>query len=92
MSAPPQVRRQDKLMSQAQAVEVLAHGFCGRLATGGGGWLALLRAPALRLDRSERLTGKETARRVCAMARPGPHQIAAGEAVTAPAQPPVPKQ
>jgi uncharacterized protein len=39
MSGPPQVRRQDKLMSEARAVEMLAHGFCGRLATvGADGW------------------------------------------------------
>jgi nitroimidazol reductase NimA-like FMN-containing flavoprotein (pyridoxamine 5'-phosphate oxidase superfamily) len=39
MSAPPQVRRQDKLMSQPRAVEMLAQGFCGRLATvGTDGW------------------------------------------------------
>jgi uncharacterized protein len=35
MSAPPQMRRADKVMSQAETLETLAHGFCGRLATVG---------------------------------------------------------
>ena len=39
MSAPPQLRRKDKEMSEARAREVLAHGFCGRIATiGADGW------------------------------------------------------
>ncbi len=39
MSAPPQVRRQDKAMANAHALEVLARGYCGRLATvGPDGW------------------------------------------------------
>jgi len=33
MSTPPQVRRVDKAMSQAQTLETLQRGFCGRLAT-----------------------------------------------------------
>jgi uncharacterized protein len=38
MSAPP-VRRQDKLMTDAQALEFLARGFCGRIASvGADGW------------------------------------------------------
>jgi uncharacterized protein len=35
MSAPPGVRRSDKLMSDERAVAMLARGFCGRLATVG---------------------------------------------------------
>jgi nitroimidazol reductase NimA-like FMN-containing flavoprotein (pyridoxamine 5'-phosphate oxidase superfamily) len=35
MSAPPQLRRVDKLMSDEQALETLQKGFCGRLATMG---------------------------------------------------------
>lgn len=35
MSASPQVRRQDKLMPDERARDMLAHGFCGRLATVG---------------------------------------------------------
>lgn len=39
MSGLPQVRRADKLMSEARAREVLERGFCGRLATvGEDGW------------------------------------------------------
>jgi nitroimidazol reductase NimA-like FMN-containing flavoprotein (pyridoxamine 5'-phosphate oxidase superfamily) len=39
MSGLPQVRRSDKLMSEARAREVLERGFCGRLATiGEDGW------------------------------------------------------
>jgi nitroimidazol reductase NimA-like FMN-containing flavoprotein (pyridoxamine 5'-phosphate oxidase superfamily) len=39
MSAPPQLRRSDKLMDEARALETLARGFCGRLATvGADGW------------------------------------------------------
>jgi nitroimidazol reductase NimA-like FMN-containing flavoprotein (pyridoxamine 5'-phosphate oxidase superfamily) len=39
MSAPPQVRRKDKLMSEERALAFLADGFCGRLATvGADGW------------------------------------------------------
>ncbi len=38
MSAPP-VRRKDKLMTDKQALEFLARGFCGRLASAGAdGW------------------------------------------------------
>jgi len=38
MSAPP-VRRKDKLMSDQQALEFLARGFCGRIASvGADGW------------------------------------------------------
>ena len=33
MSAPPQLRRVDKLMSGEQTLETLQRGFCGRLAT-----------------------------------------------------------
>jgi len=33
MSAPPQLRRVDKLMSDEKTLETLQHGFCGRLAT-----------------------------------------------------------
>ncbi len=33
MSAPPQPRRTDRLMSDERASEALARGFCGRLAT-----------------------------------------------------------
>ena len=33
MSAPPQLRRVDKLMSDERTLETLQHGFCGRLAT-----------------------------------------------------------
>src|SRR5258708_12802715 len=35
MSAPPQLRRVDKLMSGEQTLETLQRGFCGRLATKG---------------------------------------------------------
>ena len=35
MSAPPQLRRVDKLMSDERARETLQRGFCGRLATMG---------------------------------------------------------
>ena len=35
MSGSPQVRRTDKLMAEAGALETLARGFCGRLATVG---------------------------------------------------------
>ena len=39
MSAPPQVRRKDKLMPDAAAEEFLARAFCGRIATiGPDGW------------------------------------------------------
>ncbi len=39
MSAPPQLRRTDKLMTEAQALEFLARGFCGRIASvGPDGW------------------------------------------------------
>lgn len=39
MSAPPQVRRADKLMTEARALEFLARGFCGRIASvGPDGW------------------------------------------------------
>jgi len=39
MSAPPQLRRSDKLMSDARAMELLARGFCGRIASvGADGW------------------------------------------------------
>jgi uncharacterized protein len=39
MSAPPQVRRKDKLMTDAAAEEFLARGYCGRIATvGPDGW------------------------------------------------------
>lgn len=34
-SPPPQVRRTDRVMSEARAKEILARGFCGRLATVG---------------------------------------------------------
>src|SRR5215475_15520698 len=38
MSAPP-VRRKDKLMTDALALEFLARGFCGRIASvGADGW------------------------------------------------------
>src|SRR5215471_6165325 len=38
MSAPP-LRRVDKMMAEARALEVLARGFCGRIATvGADGW------------------------------------------------------
>jgi nitroimidazol reductase NimA-like FMN-containing flavoprotein (pyridoxamine 5'-phosphate oxidase superfamily) len=33
--APTQLRRSDKAMAEAHAIETLAHGFCGRLATVG---------------------------------------------------------
>ena len=33
MSAPPELRRADKLMSRERTLEILAGGFCGRLAT-----------------------------------------------------------
>src|SRR5258706_1799522 len=33
MSAPPQLRRADKLMSDERTLETLQRGFCGRLAT-----------------------------------------------------------
>jgi nitroimidazol reductase NimA-like FMN-containing flavoprotein (pyridoxamine 5'-phosphate oxidase superfamily) len=33
MSSPPQVRRTDKLMTEASSLETLTRGFCGRLAT-----------------------------------------------------------
>ena len=33
MSAPPELRRADKLMSRERTLETLANGFCGRLAT-----------------------------------------------------------
>ncbi len=35
MSAPPEVRRADKLMPEAEAQSVLEQGFCGRLGTVG---------------------------------------------------------
>ena len=35
MSAPPQLRRVDKLMSDERTLETLQRGFCGRLATMG---------------------------------------------------------
>ena len=35
MSASPQVRRTDRLMPEERVREILAHGFCGRLATTG---------------------------------------------------------
>jgi nitroimidazol reductase NimA-like FMN-containing flavoprotein (pyridoxamine 5'-phosphate oxidase superfamily) len=35
MSSPPQVRRTDRAMSEARAWEILAQGFCGRVATVG---------------------------------------------------------
>jgi nitroimidazol reductase NimA-like FMN-containing flavoprotein (pyridoxamine 5'-phosphate oxidase superfamily) len=39
MSAPPQVRRKDKLMTDADAEALLARGYCGRIATiGADGW------------------------------------------------------
>ena len=39
MSAPPQVRRKDKLMTDADAEAFLARGYCGRIATiGADGW------------------------------------------------------
>ena len=39
MSAPPQVRRKDKLMSEERTLAFLEMGFCGRLATvGADGW------------------------------------------------------
>lgn len=39
MSAPPQLRRADKLMSDERALEFLARGFCGRIASvGADGW------------------------------------------------------
>jgi len=39
MSAPPQLRRTDKLMTDARALELLARGFCGRIASvGADGW------------------------------------------------------
>lgn len=39
MSNAPQVRRTDKLMSEAGVAELLAGGYCGRLATvGADGW------------------------------------------------------
>jgi uncharacterized protein len=39
MSAPPQLRRTDKMMADARALEILARGFCGRIATvGPDGW------------------------------------------------------
>jgi nitroimidazol reductase NimA-like FMN-containing flavoprotein (pyridoxamine 5'-phosphate oxidase superfamily) len=39
MSAPPQVRRKDKLMTDADAEAFLARGYCGRIATiGPDGW------------------------------------------------------
>jgi uncharacterized protein len=39
MSAPPQVRRKDKLMSDERALATLARGYCGRIATvGPDGW------------------------------------------------------
>jgi hypothetical protein len=39
MSSPPEVRRVDKLMTDARARETLAGGFCGRLGTvGPDGW------------------------------------------------------
>jgi nitroimidazol reductase NimA-like FMN-containing flavoprotein (pyridoxamine 5'-phosphate oxidase superfamily) len=39
MSAPPQLRRADKLMTDERALEFLARGFCGRIASvGADGW------------------------------------------------------
>jgi len=39
MSAPQQLRRTDKLMTDARALELLARGFCGRIASvGADGW------------------------------------------------------
>jgi uncharacterized protein len=39
MSAPPQLRRADKLMTDVRALEFLARGFCGRIASiGADGW------------------------------------------------------
>src|ERR1700730_10170547 len=39
MSAPPQLRRKDKMMADERAHELLARGFCGRIATvGADGW------------------------------------------------------
>jgi uncharacterized protein len=39
MSAPPLLRRADKLMTDARALEFLARGFCGRIASiGADGW------------------------------------------------------
>ena len=39
MSRPPEVRRVDKVMTDARARETLAGGFCGRLGTvGPDGW------------------------------------------------------
>jgi nitroimidazol reductase NimA-like FMN-containing flavoprotein (pyridoxamine 5'-phosphate oxidase superfamily) len=39
MSAPPQLRRADKLMTEDQALEFLARGYCGRVASvGPDGW------------------------------------------------------
>ena len=39
MSAPPQLRRTDKQMTEAHALEILARGFCGRIASvGADGW------------------------------------------------------
>jgi len=39
MSAPPQLRRADKQMTEARALEILARGFCGRIASvGADGW------------------------------------------------------
>jgi nitroimidazol reductase NimA-like FMN-containing flavoprotein (pyridoxamine 5'-phosphate oxidase superfamily) len=39
MSAPPQLRRTDKAMAEARALETVARGFCGRVATiGADGW------------------------------------------------------
>ena len=35
MSAPPQLRRVDKIMSDERTLETLQRGFCGRLATAG---------------------------------------------------------
>jgi nitroimidazol reductase NimA-like FMN-containing flavoprotein (pyridoxamine 5'-phosphate oxidase superfamily) len=35
MSAPPEMRRTDKLMSEERALETLAKGYCGRVATVG---------------------------------------------------------
>ena len=35
MGAPPQLRRTDKVMAEDRSLEVLSHGFCGRLATVG---------------------------------------------------------
>ena len=33
MSAPPDMRRTDKLMSEERTLETLANGYCGRVAT-----------------------------------------------------------